>query len=300
MKEETVGNLRCPVSKEMLTLSTGHIDADQVTSGELTSTSGSVYRIENGVPNFIYPETLMGSDAEFKGKYDKGANQYDVGLDWLFKSFYEDEYAVRNSMIDLMNLRTNSRVLETGCGTGKDSAIIASRLSSSAELHLLELSGGMISICKERMKEFEVPVEYYLGNAAYLPFPDKYFDSVFHFGGINTFSEKRTAIEEMTRVTKIGGTVVIGDESVPPWLKEDLFGKILINANPLYKYEVPLELLPACSRNVSVRWILGNAFYVVSYQVGEGAPPVDLDLPIPGKGDSLRLRYFGSAVGSGG
>jgi hypothetical protein len=64
-----------------------------------------------------------------------------------------------------------------------------------------------------------------------------------------------------------------------------------MNANPLYEYEPPLDLLPERARNVSIRWILGNAFYVIRYEVGSGPPPLDLDLPIPGKGDSLRSRY---------
>jgi hypothetical protein len=69
-----------------------------------------------------------------------------------------------------------------------------------------------------------------------------------------------------------------------------------MKANPLYKNELPIDCLPESARNVSVRWLLGNAFYVIRYEVGEDAPPIDLDLPIPGKGDSLRTRYFGSPV----
>jgi hypothetical protein len=56
--------------------------------------------------------------------------------------------------------------------------------------------------------------------------------------------------------------------------------------------------LPETAREVCVRWLLGNAFYVIAYLVGEGHPKIDLDLPIPGKrGGTHRTRYFGVLEG---
>jgi len=149
----------------------------------------------------------------------------------------------------------------------------------------------MIRLACRRLANVNSPVEYFLSNVTYLPFMDGHFDAAFHFGGLNTFGDIRRALSEMTRVTRIGGKVVVGDEGVAPWLRRNRFGRILINANPLYKHRPPLECLPENAREVSLRWILGNAFYLIDYRVGDGAPPVDLDLPIPGKGDSLRSRY---------
>ena len=53
----------------------------------------------------------------------------------------------------------------------------------------------------------------------------------------------------------------------------------------LLKEAAALRVLDALRR--------GNAFYVIDFQVGEGEPPIGLDLPIPGKGDSLRSRHLG-------
>ena len=282
---------RCPHSQKEMTLRADEMEGDEVTKGRLLCGEGHSFAIEKGIPNLIFPKQLEALDAEFQEKYDRGATQYEAGLDWLFKSFYEEQEAVRTSMIDLLNLKAGMRVLEVGCGTGQDSGIIAERLSGSGQLFLSEISRGMIEMCRKKLASCEVPSEFLLANASYLPFPDEHFDAVFHFGGLNTFSERKRAFDEMTRVSRQGAKVVVGDEGVSPWLRGKLFGKILINANPLYKHDVPLEDLPECARNVQVRWILGNAFYVISYEKGEGAPAVDLDLPIPGKGDSLRSRY---------
>ena len=52
-----------------------------------------------------------------------------------------------------------------------------------------------------------------MGNAECLPFKDKSFDVVFHFGGINFFNDRAAAIREMIRVAKPGTKFVIGDEN---------------------------------------------------------------------------------------
>ena len=46
-----------------------------------------------------------------------------------------------------------------------------------------------------------------------LPFKANSFDSVLHVGGINFFSEKKKAIDEMIRVARAGSKIVIADES---------------------------------------------------------------------------------------
>jgi ubiquinone/menaquinone biosynthesis C-methylase UbiE len=263
----------------------------EVTRGRLLCVCGRDYPIEEGIPNLVYPEKLLPSDEVFKQKYDKAAEQYDVGLDWLFRSFYEDEDSIRSGMTELLDLRPDSRVLEIGCGTGKDSQHILARLDGKGELYAQDISLGMVRLARRRLEGFQTRIDYFLSNASYLPFVDRHFDAVFHFGGLNTFGEIKKALTEMTRVVRLGGKVVVGDEGVAPWLRKKEFGRILINANPLYRHRPPLECLPESARDVRLRWILGNAFYLIDYRAGDGPTKIDLDLPIPGKGDSLRSRY---------
>jgi ubiquinone/menaquinone biosynthesis C-methylase UbiE len=56
-------------------------------------------------------------------------------------------------------------------------------------------------------------VELFLGNGEQLPFRDDSFESVFHVGGINFFSDKKAAITEMIRVAKPGARILICDET---------------------------------------------------------------------------------------
>jgi len=298
MKKSVLANLRCLVCRQEGKLGTAHEyeEGVEILEGELSCRCGQKYSIQKGIANFTYPERLLPLDEEFRQKYDQGAGQYEIGLEWLFKSFFEDENSVRSKMVDLLEIQPGFRVLDVGCGTGRDSLHIARQLESKGELYVQDISLEMLGNAKRNLAMAGVPVEYFLGNASYLPFADRFFDAVFHFGGLNAFGEKRKALSEMTRVVRIGGKIIVGDEAVAPWLRRKLYGRVLVKANPLYKHSPPLDCLPPNAQNVTLRWILGNAFYLIEYRAGGGPPQLDMDLPIPGKGDTLRSRYYGAKV----
>ena len=69
--------------------------------------------------------------------------------------------------------------------------------------------------------------------------------------------------------------------------------------NPLFKENIPLAVLPVSARDVTVRWLIANCFYVIAYTRGEEGPPaLDLDLAHAGvRGGSMRSRYFGVMEG---
>jgi SAM-dependent methyltransferase len=183
-------------------------------------------------------------------------------------------------------------VLDMGAGTGLDSVAIAERVGPKGMVVLVDISPAMLKIARGRMRKVRGVSEFIVANGSYLPFAERVFNGSFTFGSINTFGEKRRAIQELVRVTRIGGRVVIGDEGVAPWLKRRRYGRMLIAANRLYTHRPPIGLLPEGVREVELRWVLGNAFYVLQFEVSTGAPSVDIDLPIPGeRGGTLRSRY---------
>ena len=141
-------------------------------------------------------------------------------------------------------------------------------------------------------------INYFVSTARSLPFPSGFFDSVFHFGGFNNFSEPKKTLAEMTRIVKQGGRVVFGDEALPPWLEGTEFGELIVTNNPLFKHKAPLDCLPENAREVTLRWILGGCFYLFDFKVGDGPPPVDIDLPHKGwRGGTMRTRYYGRLEG---
>lgn len=267
-------------------------------SGYLISKSGNKYRVNDGIPDLTYPPELLSNDFQSRNEYDNCADSYDENMSFTTKTFQINENQIRNNMIDLLNLKENSRVLEFGAGSGRDSELISDRLGEDGVFCIQELSSQFLNKAVIKLSNKKTNINFSVGNGSYLPFPSNYFDAVYHFGGLNTFSEIRRAMDEIARVTIPGGKVVLGDESLAPWLRKTEYGKILVNGNEMYGAELPLEHLPTNATNVNLQWIIGNAFYVLSFEINNQEPLADFDIPIPGqRGGTFNKRYFGKTEG---
>jgi ubiquinone/menaquinone biosynthesis C-methylase UbiE len=293
MRSDALDLMQCPACGGALTLE-GAAENGEIVAGTLRCESGESFAIEGGIPNLMHPPELSDMDQLMKDEFDNRAERYDSDLVWQFKVFDEDKGEVRRRMVDLLELERGMSVLETGAGTGSDSIHILDEIGADGKLFAQDISRPMLEIAREKLKSSQGHAEYHVGNASYLPFEDNVFNAAYHFGALNNFGDRRRALEEMTRVVRPGGKVVIGDEGIAPWLRRRLYGRILIRTNRLYKHRPPLEMLPIDVREVGVHWLLGDAFYVIDFRVGEGPLPMDLDLPMPRKGDTLRSRYYGT------
>ena len=221
---------------------------------------------------------------------------YENFLHWLFATFEQDEKIFRHDVISRLKLKEGDKVLITSCGFGSDIPICLEFVGETGEVHAQDLSKEMVLYSASRINKENLL--FTISNALDLPYKDKYFDAVFHFGGINLFGDMKKSISEMERVCKIGGRVVFGDEGISPHLREKEYGKIVIKNNPLWGLPTPLDLLPEAAQNVELRYILGNCFYLISFEVGEGLPSINLDVQHKGyRGGSMRSRYFGEIAG---
>lgn len=286
----------CPYSRLPLEL----IDSNSE-RGVYINKNGYEYPIVDGVPHFIHSSRLTEGEKSAIDEYDHTISYYDTHLDWLFKSFYEDEESVRNTMVDLLEISSSSRVLEVAAGTGRDTDLIASRLGDQGALYVQDLSGAMVQAAQARLEtsEHRCELKFFVSSASNLPFPDGFFDAVYSFGGFNEFSDPKGSLLELTRVVKPGGKVVFGDENVAPWLDDTEYAEIIKINNPIFRRTtLPLDFLPINSRNVCLRWVIGDCFYLIDFSVGEGAPQLNLDLPHKGwRGGSMRTRFFGQLEG---
>src|SRR5580704_7820079 len=224
MESSSVAHYRCPASHSALKLTNAVMSGTAAVAGTLESAEGLRFAIEDGVPNLIWPAELSEIEARTKGEYDQVAEKiYDAAMEWQFAAMYEDEDKVREAMVDLLDLKPGHRVLEVGCGTGRDSYRLARRLNADGTLFLQDLSPNMVRACIRKMEHhaeemrFQCALHYSFSNATYLPFPSDFFDAVFHFGGFNQFSNHKRTATEFARVVKPGGVVLYGDESVGPW-----------------------------------------------------------------------------------
>ena len=201
-------------------------------------------------------------------------------------------------MTERLNLKENSIVLEVGAGDGRGAEQVAKRLGKKGRFFVQELSPSFLKKSFNRLKDYDQIIEFSIANASFIPFPDNFFDAAYHFGGISTFSDVKRCLKELSRVVRPGGKVLVGDESMGPWLRDSNFGKIMMNSNPLFKYEIPLKDLPIEAREVKVEWIMMGAFFLLEFTVGEGEPEANYHIPIPSeRGGTHWSRYFGHLEG---
>lgn len=265
---------------------------------ELISSVARYNKLNSGIYDFVYPQNLADMDAKALDFYEGRADAYEQYLHLTFTTYGEDEIEVRNGMVDLLDLKPDSKVLEIACGTGRDSVIIQQRLGQHGELHISDISENMLLKAVSKLQEKPSFSSVCISNALHLPYPDNYFDAFYSFGALGEFSDIKRFFAEIIRVCKPGAKVVVGDENLPVWQRESEFGKILANYNKQFLTEVPFSSLPVEARQVNCRWIIGGVFYLIDFLVGEGEPYADFDFQIPGeRGGTHRTRYEGQLEG---
>ncbi|MDD5156203.1 MAG: class I SAM-dependent methyltransferase [Candidatus Omnitrophica bacterium] len=269
------------------------IESGRVIEGVLKG-SGNEFRIKEGIPDFTWPKKLSRIDEKTRKDYDLLADEYHKFASIPFETYYSDESKIRERMVDQLNIKPGGLALEIGCGDGRSSEHIVKRLGKKGKLCLQELSPAFLKKAVKRLEKYHRNVEFSVANGCYLSFPDKLFDAAHHFGGLNTFSDIKRCLSELARVVKTGGKVVVGDESMAPWLRDCQFGRIMMNSNPLLKCGIPLADIPLCARDVKLEWIMMGAFYVIEFTVGEAEPVGNYHIPIPSnRGGTHWSRYYG-------
>lgn len=210
MRHATLDLLACPSCHGRLEFP--GTDAGDLQSGTLRCVRCSrTYPIVKGIPRFIEPEELTGSNRRFARLYD--------WFSWVYAPFSRaalaflglNEAQARREILDRLNPQ-GGRVLEVSIGPGVNLPYLMRR-ADVGEVYGLDISLGQIQRCRAYTQRMGWEVDLFLGNGERLPFQDEAFDSVFHIGGINFFDDKRAAIEEMIRVAKPGTRILIADET---------------------------------------------------------------------------------------
>lgn len=130
--------------------------------------------------------------------------------------FYKRKIA---EMIKLSGIKKGDHVLEVGSTAGHITFILG---SMGYKLTAVDISPKSIE-CANRVKEAKnvSNVEFSVSDAEDLrQFPDNYFDAVFSFSVLRYVPNPQKALNEMRRVVKKGGAVVVDfPNKFCPWFK---------------------------------------------------------------------------------
>lgn len=128
---------------------------------------------------------------------------------------------VRDKVVDFTETRNGSKILDVASGTGKQAFAFAKR---GYVVEGIDLSEDMLKVANRKNKYENA--KFQVADATHLPFEDEHFDvSCISFALHDIpFAIREKVLEEMVRVTKRKGIIMIVDYALP----ENKIGRFLI------------------------------------------------------------------------
>jgi demethylmenaquinone methyltransferase/2-methoxy-6-polyprenyl-1,4-benzoquinol methylase len=151
--------------------------------------------------------TLAKAPREVAQMFDGVARRYDLTNTVL--SFGRDRHWRRKTRAAL-SLSRGERVLDLAAGTGVSTAELSREHVTAVAC---DFSLGMLRAGRGRRDRAAIP--FVAGDALHLPFADESFDAVTISFGLRNVADTAIALQELRRVTKPGGRLVICEFSRP-------------------------------------------------------------------------------------
>lgn len=118
-------------------------------------------------------------------------------------------------------------VLDIGCGTGVDTMIAALIAGPSGKSLGVDIAERMLQRAEANLKLMGLEnVVFYKASGEELPFKNNKFDAVISNGAINLIPDKYAAVQEVFRVLKPGGRLMIADQVLIGQCPENLKHRI--------------------------------------------------------------------------
>jgi ubiquinone/menaquinone biosynthesis C-methylase UbiE len=108
------------------------------------------------------------------------------------------------TLLHMLDPKKDETLLDIGAGTG----FIASRVGRLCEnVYALEPDYNKVEFIKRKFPE----VKAFTASSDRIPFPESYFDKTYAIAAFHHFSNQEESLEEIARVTKRGGVLLLQD-----------------------------------------------------------------------------------------
>ena len=161
-----------------------------------------------------------------KNKISSTAEGYDALAEEWDKRYENPTIRYRRSIefnIISKNIKKGDKVLDVGCGSGRHAFFL---LEKGCNVAGVDISQKMLEISKEKAEKKKYPLSLFLADCNNLPFENESFDGVVSiYGPLTHIQNSINCVNEMMRVLKKGGKIVIGVEN--KWALLPLLRRIL-------------------------------------------------------------------------
>ena len=201
----------------------------------------------NEKTHFGFKEVDADKKSEHVGEvFHSVAEEYDLMNDVMSFGMHR---LWKKILIDLSELSEGSVVLDIASGTA-DIPKLINKEFKSVSMHVTDINESMLALGKERAinENFFQNCNFALASGESLPYQDKTFDLVTVGFGLRNFTDKRIGLEEMNRVLKPDGVLLVLEFSKPTnsffskiydWYSFNVIpklGKLLANDYESYQY----------------------------------------------------------------
>lgn len=155
-----------------------------------------------------------------KTGHAKFANYSDEELAHLPKDIAEHSFGCGNP-VAFSNVKLGQTVLDLGCGAGLDLLLAAEKVGSGGRVIGVDFNEDMLKLANKRV-EGSHNIELRKGKIEILPVESNSIDWVISNCVINLSQEKQKAFNEIARVLKPSGKMIVSDivaEDLPWWVR---------------------------------------------------------------------------------
>ena len=141
-----------------------------------------------------------------RGVFSSVAQRYDLMNDLMSAGLHR---VWKRFAIELCGVREGAKVLDVAGGTGDLAMQLAKRAGDKGEVWLTDINAEMLARGRERLNDAGYSLPAILCDAEKLPFANNYFDCVTVAFGLRNMTHKDIALDEMLRVLRPGGRLMV-------------------------------------------------------------------------------------------
>ena len=179
-----------------------------------------------------------------RGVFDSVASKYDVMNDLMSVGMHR---AWKAYTVLVANVKSGQRVLDIAGGTGDLALAFAPKVGPTGQVVHTDINEAMLREGRNRLLDAGVSLPTLACDAEHLPFADAYFDVVTVAFGLRNMTHKDAALQEMRRVLKPGGKLLVLEfskvakplEKIYDWYSFKVLpklGKLVANDDASYQY----------------------------------------------------------------